>query len=174
MIRASQILGRSDETRFAGRRRDSLSVDWADAARRRLRRRTTNGLDLALDLPRGEYLFDGAVIADDGSTIVVVAREATPTLAVSFDPTLSVEEVISGAALVGHAFGNQHVPINAVGRTIWIPVTTSDENAIATVTALGLRGVGAEVVSAPFAANEPPRSTHGSGRHSHNDHHEHA
>lgn len=51
------------------------------------------------------------------------------------------EERIAPAVLIGHAFGNQHAPLEVVGCEVRIPVTTSPELAETTVRALGLREV---------------------------------
>ena len=74
MLLVREILGKLDDPRFAGRRVERLPVDWAQAGKRRLRVDTDCGTDVAVDLPRGAYLADGAVLDDDGERVVVVAR----------------------------------------------------------------------------------------------------
>lgn len=151
MIRVRHLLGHVDSVEFAGRRRDPLLVDWADARRRRLRRDTRDGADIAIDLPRGVYLEDGAVLDDDGERVVVVVRSSSPVLVVRFEPALSPSARLRAAAIVGHAFGNQHVPIEVAEDEIRVPLTTSAEVALTTVAALGLPGVIATVANLPIA-----------------------
>lgn len=140
MIVADEILGRVDDARFSGRRVELLSVDWMSALKRRQRRETDAGTDVAVAVDGGPYLFDGAVLADDGQRIVAVRRLAEPALVVRLrddDP----ERRLRAAVLVAHAFGNQHVPLEVDGREIRIPLTTSREVAERTVEALGLDNV---------------------------------
>jgi urease accessory protein len=66
-------------------------------------------------------------------------------------------EAVRAAALVGHAFGNQHVPVDVQGTVLRMPVTTSEEIARATVAALGLDGV---AVSFADAAHRPAAAHH--------------
>lgn len=165
--RSQRILGSVDDPSYAGRRRDVVWIGWADATRRRLRRTSRDGLDVAVDLPRGSFLADGAVLVDDGTTIVVVARTPTPTLVVTIDETLPVTERVRAAALVAHAFGNQHVPIEVDGTTLKVPLTTSAEIARATVAGLGLRGLDAAVADVPVARQAPLGGSHASHGHDH-------
>jgi urease accessory protein len=135
MRRLAAILGHRDDERFAGRSVDELPVSWAEAGRHRLRRSTAAGLDVAVDLPRGSFLADGAVLDDDAGTIVVVVRAAEPALVIEL---AAVHDPIRAAALIGHAFGNQHVPVDVEGTTIRVPLTTSEQVARATLDALQL------------------------------------
>ena len=57
---------------------------------------------------------------------------------------------------IGHAFGNQHVPIEVEGGEIRVPITTSPEIAARTVSALGLEG--AEIALALVRLGESGRS----------------
>ena len=85
-----------------------------DASARRLRGRTDAGTDVAVDLDRGTYLRHGAVVADDGETIVVVDRVPEDAVAVRLATGLPADELVRQAALIGHAFGNQQV-----GAQVW-------------------------------------------------------
>jgi urease accessory protein len=136
-------------------------VTWAEATKRRLRRTTSGGEDVAIDVPRGTYQRDGAVLADDGVRLIVIERAPEDALVLTLPGQRG--EVIRAAALVGHAFGNQHVPIDVAGDTIRVPLTTSEEIARATVAALGLTGVGVSVERVALAAAAPMLSAHGHG-----------
>src|SRR4030088_1611446 len=105
MLSVGQILGHRDDPSFRGRRVEPLRVDSTEAAKRILRRTTDAGTDVAISLPRGSYLADGAVLADDGERIVVVERVPEAAVVVSFSPSLSRAQLIEAAARVGHAFG---------------------------------------------------------------------
>jgi urease accessory protein len=151
----TEIIGHADEKRFAGRSRDVVPVTAADAVKARLRRASEAGEDLAIQLERGSFLFDGAVLHDDGERLIVIERALEQVLVVSLDPALARADAIRAAALVAHAFGNQHVPVEVVDATIRVPVTTSPDVARATVERLGLIGVSTRVLEAKLAVAQP-------------------
>jgi urease accessory protein len=140
MLRATKILGHSSDERFAARRVERLVVDAAEASRHRLRRETDKGTDVAIDLPRGTFILDGAGIADDQSTIIVAERKPEEALVVRLSEALHPQQRLEQAIRLGHAFGNQHVPIEVENEEVRIPVTTSRSVVQATVEALGLEG----------------------------------
>lgn len=154
-LHVREILGDAAEPRFAGRAVEIVRVGSADAAKRRQRLTTDLGTDLALDLPRGTYLHDGAVLADEGGRIVVVERAEEEALVVRFSTALSEEALIEAAARVGHALGNQHVPIDVQNGQVRAPITTSPALATQTVQSLGLEGVEVAVEPARLAAARP-------------------
>ena len=161
MLLATSILGRADEPRFATKRVERLMITFADASKRRLRGRTDAGTDVAIDLPRGSYIEDGVVLVEDGERIVIAAREPEDALVIRLSPLLDRAEVARHAVLVGHAFGNQHVPVEVVDGDIRVPITTSREIAAATVERLDLDGAALsfELVrlgrSRPFTPQHP-------------------
>ena len=164
MLLLDAILGDRHDPQFAGRAVDELPVSWAEAGRRRLRRTTAAGIDAAIDLPRGAFLSDGAVLADDGTRIVVVSRTLEPALVLRLSETLAVDERVQRAALLGHAFGNQHVPVDVEGSAIRVPLTTSETVARFTVEALGMTGVSITVEDVALARRTPLHATgHGHG-----------
>jgi urease accessory protein len=142
---AREILGRADEERFAGRRVERLPVSWGEAGKRRLRRSTGAGTDVAVDLPAGSYLAHGAVLADDGERVIVVDR--TPEEAVLVRPPagLSDAALLAFGVRLGHLFGNQHVPVEVEDGLVRVPVTTSAALVEEAIAGLGL---GAEVWTA--------------------------
>lgn len=155
MLRVATILGRASERRFAGRRREHVVIAYDEASKARLRRVTEAGTDVAISLARGTYLAEGSVLHDDGERILVVARRPAPALVVRFATDLHADELIRQAALLGHAFGNQHVPIEVAGREVRIPLTTSEQVAAATVAALGLEGVEVDFAALPLGREGP-------------------
>jgi urease accessory protein len=166
MLIVREILGQADEPRFAGRAVERLRVDSTRALKRRFRAVTDVGTDVAIDLERGSYLRDGAVLADAGGSIIVVERAPEDALVIRLAPELSPDERIARAVAVGHAFGNQHVPLEAVGAEIRVRITTSPEVALATIAALGLSGVEAHVERVPLGRDRPLAGAHG-GAHRH-------
>lgn len=160
MLLAREILGVADEPRFAGRRVERLPVPAVEAGRRRLRRDTDRGTDVAVDLPAGRFLADGAVLADDGERIVVVRRPPEPALVVRLDLATPPEELLDAAVRLGHAFGNQHVPVEVDGAEVRVHLTTSAQVAEETVQRLGLRGARIEHASVPLSRHRPAARGH--------------
>ena len=148
-VHVNALLGRVEDACFAGRRVIDVPVAWDEATRRRLRRSAVDGTDVTIELQAGEYLADGAVLADDGTRILVVARRRELALVVRFDLDGPPERLLAGALALGHAFGNQHVPIDVDGGDVRVPLATSEAIALATVDALALEG--ASVTVAPVA-----------------------
>lgn len=167
MLLVREIVGSLDDAPFSGRRVERLAVDWSQASKRRLRAETDGGTDVAIDLPRGagSYLADGAVLHDDGERVVAVSRTLEPALVVRFDASLPRGVVIGAAARLGHALGNQHVPLEIDGGTIRAPLTSSEAVARRTVADLGLEGVSVAVEPAALGAQAPLSTPHG-----HHDH----
>jgi urease accessory protein len=133
----SELLGVAGEPRFAGRRLVGVPVAWDEATRRMLRRRAHDGTDVIIALERGTFLADGAVLHDDGERILVVERRREPALIVRFNAGLDPATLVGLAMRLGHAFGNQHIPIDIVGSEAHVPITTSEAVARATIAALG-------------------------------------
>ncbi|MDQ6818135.1 MAG: urease accessory protein UreE, partial [Actinomycetota bacterium] len=126
------VLGHAREERFKDRRVVGVPVAWDEASKRRLRRAAADGSDVAIDLPDATYLAEGTVLHDDGNRILVIRRQLEPTLVVRFDPELPRDRVIEQALAVGHAFGNQHVPLEVESGEVRVPLTTSEAVARAT------------------------------------------
>jgi urease accessory protein len=155
MLVVRSILGRREEPRFARRRVERLPVAWHEASKRRLRRITDAGTDVAVDLPRGTFLPDGAVLADDGRRVIVAERPPEPALVIRFDPHAPPHVLAEQALRLGHAFGNQHVPVEVEGVEARVPLTTSERVARATVDALGLDSVRVEVEPVALGSDAP-------------------
>ena len=165
MLLAESIIGSLADARFRGRRVEHVAVDWAQAAKRRLRAETDAGTDVAIDLPHGSYLADGAVVHDDGERVIVVHRTPEPGLVVRFGRELPPNVLAVQAARLGHAFGNQHVPLDVDPEdgAIRIPLTTSEQIARRTVDSLGLEGVSIAVELVAFGCNAPLVNGHSHG-----------
>jgi urease accessory protein len=145
----STLLGHVDEEQFAGRRVVPVPVAWDEASRRRLRRSAIDGTDLTIGLGRGEYLADGSVLDDDGERVLVISRVPEPAIVIRLDLRLDPARLLEQAVAIGHAFGNQHAPVEVAGGEVRVPLLTSEAIARATVESLKLEGavVGIEEVA---------------------------
>jgi urease accessory protein len=161
MLLATEILGDVGEERYAGRRIESLVVSASEASRPRLRMSTDEGTDVAVQLERGSFLRDGAVLHDDGRRLIVVERARERVMLVEVDPAFDQYETLRRVALVSHAFGNQHVPIELDGARICIPITTSEDVARQTVERLSLDGLRVSFEDRPLARFQPIQPTIG-------------
>lgn len=180
LVEVTELIGNVTEARFAGRRQVKLWVAWDEATRRRLRRTADDGTDIAIALAEGTFLAHGAVLADDGDRVVCVARRAEPTLVIRFADGLPAARLVAQALALGHAFGNQHVPIDVVDGEAHVPLTTSEAIARATVAALELEGVSCSVADVALARDRPlpvgHAHSHARGSHAHGSrdtHHDH-
>ncbi len=151
----SRILGDRTDESFVGRRVDIVFVSAADASKRRLRLVSDSGRDVAVDLPRGSFLRDGAVLADDGQCIVAVSRTLEDAMLVTISGELDSAMRVAAALRIGHTFGSQHVPAEVVGDTLVVPITTSREVARRTLEALELAGVEAHFEKRALACLHP-------------------
>jgi urease accessory protein len=154
------ILGHEAEPRFAGRRREHLDVGSEEAARRRLRRATREGTDVAIDLPRGSFLRHSAVLDDDGERIIVVERCPEAALVIRLHPALPAGRLVEQAARVGHWAGNQHMLVEASGHELRVRVATTPELMLESARALALPGADMQIADVAFALDEPPARGH--------------
>ena len=158
-----EILGHADEPGFVGRRRNCLAVASDEARRRRFRSVTADGVEVALDLARGAFLFDGAVLHDDGAALVVVERTPEPALIVGLDPALEPAALVEQAARVAHWAGNQHLLVETGGHELRVRVATTPELTLEAAGALDLPGATLELAEIAFARERPPVPVHAHG-----------
>lgn len=151
LLIVDRILGRADAPEWAGRSIERVPVAAAEAGRRRLRLRGDQGTEIAIDLPKQGWLFDGAVLHDDGRRLLVVARPPEPVMVITLAS-------LTPAAMfrIGHALGNRHSPSEMRDDEIVVPITDTPELASRPVLALGLEGLRLRFEQRPFAANAPP------------------
>lgn len=155
MITVQAPIGHVDEAPFAGRATDVLLLNSAEAVKRRLRRRSRSGRDVALDLPRGSFLPAGTVLVDLDEEILITVRRPERALVVAFAPTIDRDLLCRQAVVLGHALGNQHVPVEVAGGELRIPVTTSEEVLAGAVRRLGLEGLQMWWADVRLAENRP-------------------
>jgi urease accessory protein len=158
-----RILGQADEARFVGRRRELLGLRSEEAQRRRLRRATNQGTTVVIDLPRGSFLRQGAVLHDDGERIVVVERSPEPALIVRLESALPSQLLLEQAARVGHWAGNQHLLVETVGYEIRVRVATTKEHLLSSAQGLALEGAQLSIADVVFALERPTSSVRAHG-----------
>jgi urease accessory protein len=159
MLVSTGIVGCFDVGHHSSDTVDFIDIPWAEAGKRLLRRRTKGGLDFAISLEHSQYLFHGAILFNNDERTVVVCRPEEPALVIDFSQSLSVEDSIRQAALIGHAFGNQHVPIEVDGCSILVPVLTSEDVVVRTVRDLNLGELSLRIDAVRLGASRPLRMT---------------
>jgi urease accessory protein len=121
MIRVETIVGSRSDPEIAHRLHhlghhgavDTVQVEPPDLDRHRLRLRSAAGVEVAIALPRGQKLFDGAVLVlDDDRAIVVRAGEQRWIRAT---PATSAD-----ALQLGYHAGNLHWKVRFEGSDLLI------------------------------------------------------
>jgi len=138
MIVSNGIIGSLSQEYANSATLDFIEVPWSDAGKRRLRRRTKGGLDFALSLERSQHLFHGAVLFANEDLVIAVSRPKELALVIELGQMSSVSDTVRQATLIGHAFGNQHVPIEVDGSSILVPILSSEDLMVKTVRDLKL------------------------------------
>jgi urease accessory protein len=131
----SAVLGNMADGGWSARlqaaRIDVLVLTAAEAQRSRLRKRTTQGSDVAVALDRSAQLIDGDVLAwDEASQTALVVRVDLPdVMVVDLSALLGgpPETLLARSVEVGHALGNQHWPAVVKGSQVLVPVTAAAE-----------------------------------------------
>lgn len=101
---------------------ERMLLDRTDMQKRRIRRRSTLGTDIGLDLPPGTVLRHGdLVVAGDRDVIIQQRPEAV--CVVRFVPGMAPEAIF----LAGHAIGNMHRPVSMRGDSVAFPVQDPSE-----------------------------------------------
>ena len=156
---ADTVLGTVDDPAFAGRRRHHVDIGWGDAGKHRQLVTTDTGTEVRIMLPRGSFLYQDAVIADNGTDVVVVRRPAEPAIRVRF-----ADNTARAMLLLGHLLGNQHAPVDVDVDILTAPLFTSAAAAREMLAELGVIG---EVVDAAMAGHgwSATSSDHHAGHH---------
>lgn len=131
MILVEAVLGNTDDPvwieRLAGATVDTFELDHWEAQKNRLRKKTSNGQELAVSLDRGSFMRDGDVLLWDEQTrhavvahlslrdVMVIHLEALAKMPGDLAMRTSVE--------LGHALGNQHWPALVKGNVVYVPLT---------------------------------------------------
>lgn len=108
---------------------DTISLDAADLARRRLRVRSERGTEVAIALPRDQILFDGAVLQlEEGHALVV---RAAPT-----DWLRIVPRDAEAALELGYHAGNLHWRVRFDGSALLVATDAPRETYAARIARL--------------------------------------
>jgi len=156
MLHVKGIVGHRDEAPFRDAQVECVEVAWDEATKRRLRRVTDRGTDVAIDLPPGSFLADGAVLHAEEALVVVVVRPRQPAVVVHFSPGERAEDVAGDAFRLGHSLGNQHVPADVEKMRVAIPITTSAAILRDSIERLDLRTAHIEVAEVPLWRDRRP------------------
>ena len=163
-VNAVTDLGDADDARFDGRMRHHVDIGWGDAGKHRQVVTTDTGQQIRITLPRGSFLRDGAVIADDGTSIVVVRRPAEPAVTARFDDHADSDGA-RRMLLLGYLLGNQHAPIDVSGSSVAAPLFTSEKAAAELLAELGIIGTVAPVPLAALGWSRTSSSTRAGHHH---------
>ncbi len=153
--RVTELLGTIDERRFRELRRDYVDVAWFDARKSRQRVVSEGRIELELCLPAGAFISDGAVLWAGQDSVLVARREPARACRISFSASADPLTALREAAILGHALGNQHVPIEFDGEELLAPVLTSDAVMTETIERLGLATVEVHFGEERLFAHEP-------------------
>ncbi|GAA3508856.1 urease accessory protein UreE [Dietzia aurantiaca] len=168
-MNSTTILGIASDPGYATREVDTVSIPWGDARKHRQLLTTATGRDVALALPRGTFLSEGDVVADDGTTIVVVTRPPEDAVVVDFADNTGTDAV-RRALILGYVLGNQHAPLDVSVDRMRTPLMTGPETAEQMLRDLHLVG---RVDRVPLAARGWT-NTSADHHHSHDHAHAHA
>ena len=149
------------------RERVYVDIGWGDARKHRQVVTASDGRQVHLKLPRGAFLDDGAIVHDDGSTVIVVRRPAEPAITVGFADNSGADGA-RRMLLLGYLLGNQHAPLDVSHDRVATPLMTSPEAAQAVLESLHITGR----VAPTSLANEGWTNTSADHHHSHH-HHDH-
>jgi urease accessory protein len=113
MIRVEAVLGNVSRGFVPprGSEVDELPLTRWDAQKRRLRKRTRAGRDVAISLAHAGALRDGDVLYAGADATVIAAVEAGEVLVLTLAPVGSPADLALRALRLGHVLGNQHWPL---------------------------------------------------------------
>ena len=119
MLRLTRILGNATEPEFAERlhalehdgRVETIALDAADTARKRLRVATDKGTDCAVAIARSDRLENGAVLLLEDDRAVVVRMRETVWLALA-------PRDLAAALDLGYFCGNLHWRVRFEGAVL--------------------------------------------------------
>lgn len=131
MLIVESVLGNTNDKQWQDRvataKVDYLALDQWDAQKNRLRRKTEQGNDIAVSLPRNTFLQNGDVLAfDEANNSMIVAKiKLRDVLIIEIKELLKKDqsELVRLCIELGHALGNQHWPAVVRDNKIILPLT---------------------------------------------------
>lgn len=129
MLRLTRILGNASEPEIAERLHDcshhgrveTITLDPADTARKRLRLTTDAGTDCAIALSRAEHLENGSVLLLERDRAIVVRMRETEWLRLSPEGTAAALEL-------GYFCGNLHWRVRFDGPILEVALDGPRQN----------------------------------------------
>lgn len=147
-LETTRILGTVTDAAVINRSRSYVDVGWGDARKHRQLLTTDTGCPLQVQLPRGTFLFDGAVLHDDGDTVIVVHRPPEPAITAGFADNPGADGT-RRLLLLGYTLGNQHAPLDVTAARVATPLMTSPAAAETMLRAMHVVGLVTTVALAP-------------------------
>jgi len=186
MIIIEGIVGNSKDphwqSRLAGADIDLLVLDQWEAQKSRLRKATTQDVELALSLDRNTHLHDGDILAwsepDKRAIIARINLKEVMIIDLAEVVSETTDIIVRTMFELGHALGNQHWPAVVKGTKVYVPLTVDRKVMASVMKTHALPGVryefiaGAEVI--PYLApHESRRLFGGASEASHSHEHQH-
>jgi len=106
---------------------ESIRINRIEAQRVRMRKRSSNGTDIAITLTPGSKLRHGDVLMIESDRMVIVELEPENVAVVQVKDNIHEHDAIQIPAAIGHAIGNLHRPIKLDGRKIYFPIQADSE-----------------------------------------------
>lgn len=168
-----QVLGNLTDPAWSERLEGSviatLLLDEWERQKPRLRRQTSDGTEIAINLDRGATLQNGDILewAEAARRAVVVkvrAKEVMQIRLETAEPLVMVERALK----LGHVLGNQHWPAIVRGTSIYVPLHVSQQVMASVLGTHNIPGVSYE-----FVPGEGLAFPQGSGEHHHGHGHDH-
>lgn len=124
------------KVRLSGAAVDWIALDQWEAQKNRFRKKTQEGVSVAVSLERGRFLRDGDILLfDDKALTAVVARiSLRDVMVVRLEGLASKPPELLARICVelGHALGNQHWPAVVKEGRVFVPLTV-DKKVMASV-----------------------------------------
>lgn len=106
---------------------ESIRINRMEAQRVRMRKRSSNGTDIAITLTPGSKLRHGDVLMIESDRMVIVELEPENLAVMQVKDNIHEHDAVQVPATIGHAIGNLHRPIKIEGRTIYFPIQADSE-----------------------------------------------
>ncbi len=162
-LRVSELLGDIGESRFDSLRRDYVDIPWFDARKPTQRVCSQPGTEIELALAGGTFISDGAVLWTDQLTALVARRALEQCCRITFSLAAETQLVIREATILGHALGNQHIPVEFDGEDLLFPILTSESILSDSIAKLGLTTINVHFGQERLFAQAPPTEAIGAG-----------
>lgn len=115
---------------------DYLALNQWDAQKNRFRKKTENGVELAVSLDRNSFLHNGDILSWDEATrnAVVAKIDLREVLVIELKDLSEIgpQALVHTCVELGHALGNQHWPAVVKGNKVYVPLTV-DKKVMASV-----------------------------------------